>query len=139
MLWQKANISALSTWSVGIGGYHWILIPRRSLHLLHILDRGSGKSYRLGTRHFPAPASFQRLMERVLLGIHWKSLLLYLDDIIIIAPYFQTHLQQLEEMFQRLNQAGLKPKPTKCKLLHRGMKYLGRVGSRQELLQTPRR
>ena len=40
-----------------------------------------------------APATFQRLMEKVLHGLHWKTLLLYLDDVIIIAPDFQTHLE----------------------------------------------
>ena len=45
-----------------------------------------------------APATFQRLMERVLQGLHWKTLLLYLDDIIVIAPDFHTHLERLEEV-----------------------------------------
>ena len=44
-----------------------------------------------------APATFQRLMERVLHGLHWKSLLLYLDDIIVIGPDFPTHLHRLSE------------------------------------------
>ena len=45
-----------------------------------------------------APSTFQRLMERVLHGLHWKSLLLYLDDIIVIAPDFDTHMSRLEEV-----------------------------------------
>ena len=49
-----------------------------------------------------APATFQRLMERVLHGLHWKTLLLYLDDIIVIAPDFETHLQRLAEVLRRL-------------------------------------
>ena len=35
-----------------------------------------------------APATFQRLMEQVVMRLHWKTLLLYLDDIILIAPDF---------------------------------------------------
>jgi hypothetical protein len=64
-----------------------------------------------------APATFQRLMERVSHGLHWKTLLLYLDDIIVIAPDFETHLQRLTEVLRRLQQAGLKLKPSKCELL----------------------
>ena len=56
-------------------------------------------------------------MEWVLHDLHWKMLLLYLDDIIVIAPDFATHLQQLEEVFQRLKRASLKSKPSKCELL----------------------
>ena len=33
-----------------------------------------------------APATFQRLMEKVLHGLPWRTLLLYLDDIIVMAP-----------------------------------------------------
>ena len=45
-----------------------------------------------------APATFQRLMEQVLRGLHWKTALLYLDDVIVIAPDFSSHLHQLEEV-----------------------------------------
>ena len=76
-----------------------------------------------------APATFQRLMKSVLKRLHWKSLLFYLDDIIVIAPGFKTHLARLEEVFQRLKGAGLKLKPDKCKLLQERVKYLGHVVS----------
>jgi hypothetical protein len=74
-----------------------------------------------------APATFQRLMERVLQGLHWKTLLLYLDDVIVIAPDFQTHLQRLGEVLGRLQQAGLKLKPSKCELLRKRVQYLGHI------------
>ena len=48
-----------------------------------------------------APACFQRLMERVLHGLHWKSLLLYLDDVIVISPDFETHITRLSEVLER--------------------------------------
>ena len=49
-----------------------------------------------------APATFQRLMEQVLHGLHWKTLVLYLDDVIVISPDFTSHLQRLEDVFERL-------------------------------------
>lgn len=58
-----------------------------------------------------APATFQHLMERVVRGLHWRTLLLYLDDIIVIGPDFQTLLTRLEEVLERLRGAGLKLKP----------------------------
>ena len=63
-----------------------------------------------------APATFQRLMEQVLRGLHWKTLLLYLDDVIVISPTFESHLDRLAEVFERLRKAGLKLKPSKCEL-----------------------
>ena len=57
-------------------------------------------------------------MEQILHGLYWKKILLYLDDVIVISSDFDSHLQRLEEVFKWLQDAGLKVKPTKCKLLH---------------------
>jgi len=64
-----------------------------------------------------APATFQRLMEQVLSGLHWKTLLIYLHDVIVISPDFATHVSRLMEVFEQLRGAGLKLKPSKCALL----------------------
>ena len=39
-----------------------------------------------------APATFSRLMDRVLAGFHWESCLFYLDDIIFFAATWEEHL-----------------------------------------------
>ena len=51
------------------------------------------------------PATFQRLMEQVLYGLHWKLLLIHLDNVIVISPDFDCHLHNLEEVFRRLQDA----------------------------------
>ena len=71
-------------------------------------------------------------MERVLHGLHWKSLLLYLDDIIVIAPDFETHLTQLEEVLNWLQKAGLK-----CELLQPEVRYLRHVISATGVATDP--
>ena len=76
-----------------------------------------------------ALAPFQRLMERVLHSLHLKSLLLYLDDIIVIAPDFDIHLPWVEEVLRPLQQTGLKLKPSKCKLVQSEVCYLGLIVS----------
>ena len=76
-----------------------------------------------------APANFQRLMERVLAGLHWTTCLIYLDDILIFSATVQQHFTRLREIFDRLKQAGLKIKPSKCLLLQKSIKYLGHVVS----------
>jgi len=47
-----------------------------------------------------APATFQRLMEQVLSGLHWKTLLIYLDDVIVVFPDFETYVSCLREVFK---------------------------------------
>jgi len=84
-----------------------------------------------------APAIFQQLMEQVLSGLHWKSLLIYLNDVIVISPDFDTHVSRLREVFDRLRAAGLKLKPSKCALLQREVKYLGHVVGRDKVATDP--
>lgn len=76
-----------------------------------------------------APSTFERLMETVLRGLHWKTLLIYLDDIIVFSKDLDSHLERLGEVFTRLHQAGLKLRPDKCKLLATRVNYLGHVVS----------
>jgi len=83
-----------------------------------------------------APATFQRLMEQVLSGLHWKTLLIYLD-VIVISPDFGTHVSWLREVFDRLRAAGLKLKPSRCALLQREIKYLGYVVGRDGVATNP--
>ena len=49
-----------------------------------------------------APATFSRLMDRVLAGLHWETCLFYLDDIIVFSSTWEKHLAQLREVFERL-------------------------------------
>lgn len=78
-----------------------------------------------------APATFERLMERVLKGLHWNTCLVYLDDIIVMGRTFEEHLQNLEQVFQRIAAAGLKLNPKKCSFLQTEVKYLGHKVSRE--------
>ena len=74
------------------------------------------------------PATFQRLMDS---GLQWSSCLVYLDDIIVVRRSFHEHLQNSENLFQRLQNAGLKFKPKKCTFLRKEVLYLGHLVSRE--------
>ena len=58
-----------------------------------------------------APATFSRLMGRVLAGLHWETCLFYLDDIIVFSSTWEEHLARLREVFERLRHAKLKLGP----------------------------
>ncbi|MCG8047963.1 MAG: RNase H-like domain-containing protein, partial [Candidatus Thiodiazotropha endolucinida] len=74
-----------------------------------------------------APATFERLMEVVLAGLHWKICLIYLDDIIVIGKTFEDMINNLECVFKRFEESGLKLKPRKCQLFKREVEFLGHV------------
>eukprot|EP00731_Ephydatia_muelleri_P034946 Em0087g15a len=83
-----------------------------------------------------APATFQRLMDRVL-GLKWSSCLVYLDDIIIVGTSFSEHLRNLAGVLQRLRQAGLKLKPSKCKWCQKSVTFLGHIVSEEGVAADP--
>ena len=78
-----------------------------------------------------APATFQRLMETHLgdLNLHWC--IIYMDDIVIFSKDLASHLKRLEAVFWKLEEAGLKLKPSKCELFCWQLAYLGHVISAQ--------
>ena len=72
-----------------------------------------------------APATFQRYMDQCFAGLKWISCLIYLDDIIVFSSTFDQHLNDLEEVFKRLQVAGLTLKPSKCFICREKLIYLG--------------
>ena len=61
-----------------------------------------------------APATFQRLMESCLGDLHFQYCIIYLDDIIIFSKMPSEHLDQLEAVLTKIDEAGLRLKPAKC-------------------------
>ena len=59
-----------------------------------------------------APASFQRLINKVIKGLPFA--IGYLGDVLIHSPDIETHLQHMRNFFQRLREAQLKLKDSKC-------------------------
>ena len=84
-----------------------------------------------------APARFQRLMERVLEGLTFKKCLIYLDDIVVYGCTPEEHMDNLHEVLDRLKQAGLKLKPSKCSFLQRKLRYLGHIVSAEGIASDP--
>ena len=84
-----------------------------------------------------APATFERLMEGVLKGLQWKTLLLYLDDVVVFSTDFESHLERLSEVLNRFRSANLKLKPSKCEIFQKEVKYLGHVVNAEGISTDP--
>ena len=82
-----------------------------------------------------APAYFQRLVHEVLKGITFAFG--YLDDILIFSPDNKTHLEHLEVVFQRLKEADLKLKASKCNFFKKHIQYLGHLVSGEGIEPLP--
>ena len=76
-------------------------------------------------------------MDSVLAGLHWKSCLVYIDDVVVVGKSIDEHLLNLQQVVEHLRQAGLKLQPGKCKFLQTQVKYLGHVVSAQGVSRDP--
>lgn len=74
-----------------------------------------------------APATFQRLMNSVLVGLINKICIVYLDDILIFSTSLKEHLDSIKRVFKRLRETGLKIQVDKCNFLKRETEFLGHV------------
>ena len=70
-----------------------------------------------------APAIFQQTMDTVLQGL--SKVMCYIDDILITGDTEQEHLQNLEQVLQRLRQYGIQAKRAKCAFMEESVEYLG--------------
>ena len=77
-------------------------------------------------------------MELIFRGLQWSELLIYLDDIIICSKDIEEHLVRLDEVLGRLEEAGLKLKPSKCDLLKSEVLFLGHVVSKEGIQPNPK-
>ena len=77
-----------------------------------------------------SPTSFQRLLDLVLRGLTWSSCLVYVDDIIIMSKSFPDHVEHLRSVLQRIRDARLKLKVSKCHLFQPAVKFLGHITSK---------
>ena len=63
-----------------------------------------------------APATFQQLMQSCLGTLHLCYCIIYVKDVIVFSKTQEEHVFRLRVVFEKLKQAGLKLKPSKCRL-----------------------
>ena len=84
-----------------------------------------------------APQTYQRLMDITLSGLKNSFCLVFLDDILIPGHTIQEHNERLELVLQRLVDAGLRLKPSKCNFAMQEVLYLGHVISEAGIRVNP--
>ncbi|SOV03415.1 uncharacterized protein UDID_18660 [Ustilago sp. UG-2017a] len=84
-----------------------------------------------------APASFQHLMNDTFKDMLDRSLIIYLDDLLIYSSTLEQHQGHVSAVLARLRQAGLYAKAEKCQFSTSQTKFLGFVVSDQGVSMDP--
>ena len=72
-----------------------------------------------------APATFQRLMNELFKEELYKFVTIFLDDVLIYSSDEKEHADHLRLVLKKLEEAGLKLKPSKCRMGCSEVSYLG--------------
>jgi hypothetical protein len=80
-----------------------------------------------------APATFQHLMNHTFREFLDRCVLVFLDDIVVYSNTLEEHERDVRAVFQRLREAGLYVKKSKCELFMHEIEFLGHHVGRQGL------
>lgn len=83
-----------------------------------------------------APMTAMRVMNEVVKDLESNSFVFY-DDILVYTPTFESHLEVLEKLFNKLKEANITLNKKKCELLMQSVTYLGHVVSPEGIRPDP--
>lgn len=76
-----------------------------------------------------APATFQRMMTQILLGLAPKRCVFYIDDILVFGATWENFIENLDKVLNALTGAGIELNWTKCHFGYTEIEFLGHVVS----------
>ena len=121
-------------------GYYQVPLNPRDANKTSFISRGGCYKWKVLPMGLCNSAwTFQRLMNMVLASLTYSICLVYLDDIIVMAPSVEEHQRRLEEVFKRIREAKLKLRPDKCRILQKEVTFLGHVVSDAGIAMDPKK
>ena len=111
-------------------GYYHIPIAERDQHkTAFITPWGLFEWTRMAFGFKNAPAHFQRCMDSIFQS--YPFVLVYLDDIFVMSPTAELHIQHLNIVIDLLIENNMKTRLSKCSFFAVELKYLGHIISRE--------
>ena len=86
-----------------------------------------------------APATFPQLIQSCLGNLLLCYCIIYLDDVIVFSKTPEEKAFRLRAVFEKLKQARLKLKPSKCELFRQELIYLDHVVSKDGIQTDPKK
>src|SRR6266498_54957 len=84
-----------------------------------------------------ALVTFQRLMNKVLRQYIGKFIQVYLDDVIIYSNNLTEHKRHIRAVLEKIKEANLKLKPSKCQWFQIELKFVGHLVGRNGIRPDP--
>ena len=107
-------------------GYHQVKMADNSKHkTAFVCHLGQYQYRRMLFGLTNAPATFQRLMSQLFSGKEWEFVSVYLDDVLIASRDIKEYLEHVKKVLQKVSEAGLHLKPSKCVFAAEEIEYLG--------------
>ena len=124
-----------STFDLRSGYHHLELSPEARAKSAFVTPLDKFEFTRCQFSLTQAPAYFQRLINKVIKGLPFAFG--YLDDVLIHSPDIESHLQHMRILLQRLREADLKLKNSKCNYFKTHVQYLGHLVSGKGIKPLP--
>ena len=126
--------------SLDVKSAYWqipVKAESRPITAFTVPNRGLFQFRRLPFGLHNSPATWQRLIDRVIGADLEPHVFVYLDDIVIVTNDFDKHLEVLWEVLTRLMAAGLTVRRDKCHFCRPELRYLGYVVDKHGLHVDP--
>ncbi|VDH96762.1 Hypothetical predicted protein [Mytilus galloprovincialis] len=105
----------------------WNLMNNSKEKTAFMTHRGQYEFNRLPYGLANSPATFNMIMNEVIRDLNWKSALVYVDDILNLQA----------ALFDKLIEANLKLKPSKCQFACKEVQYLGHIITKEGIAVDP--
>jgi hypothetical protein len=131
MLQKLEGFMYATSLDLNMGYYHMLLTPFASRLCTIVLPWGKYEYCRLPMGLSVSPDIFQEKMSELMAGLEFARA--YLDNLLIISTEqgFDKHLEKLEQVLNRLSEAGLKINAVKSFFGRTNLEYLGYNISRE--------
>ena len=118
--------------------FHQVVIDEKSKHKTAFVANNRKWQYRkMPFGSINSSYEFTRLMNLVLGDMNMKRALVFVDDVLIFSKTWKQHLDRLEELFSKLQEANLTLKPGKCNFAAKNIPFLGHVITSQGRYPNP--
>ena len=138
-LWLLDRQQWFSAMDLASGYWQVAMSPDASRKTVFVTHEGLFKFRVMPIGLCNAPATFERLMDRVLSGMWWAHCLVCLDDVISFGTDASEALLCLSEVLEHLSSFGLQLKAKKCTFMQTEVAFLGHVVGRAGLASDPKK